>query len=90
MFFDFLSRFFGSSRKKISMVVLGLDNSGKTTLISHLKPESGGKVFESTPTVGFTVEKIQKGNIDFTVFDMSNIQEKTLYYGGLSLLLSQC
>jgi ADP-ribosylation factor-like protein 6 len=71
MIFDFLSRFFGSSRKKISMVVLGLDNSGKTTLISHLKPESGGKVFESTPTVGFTVEKIQKGNIDFTVFDMS-------------------
>jgi ADP-ribosylation factor-like protein 6 len=71
MIFEFLSRFFGSSRKKISVVVLGLDNSGKTTLVSHLKPDSGGKVFESTPTVGFTVEKIQKGNIDFTIFDMS-------------------
>lgn len=71
MFFEFFARIFGSSRKKVSVIVLGLDNSGKTTLVSHLKPSGDGNFFESTPTVGFTVEKIQKHNIDFTVFDMS-------------------
>ena len=35
-----LARLFGFSRKKCKICVVGLDNSGKTTILSHLIPES--------------------------------------------------
>eukprot|EP00601_Ochromonadales_sp_CCMP2298_P016440 CAMPEP_0173239018 /NCGR_PEP_ID=MMETSP1142-20121109/12969_1 /TAXON_ID=483371 /ORGANISM="non described non described, Strain CCMP2298" /LENGTH=181 /DNA_ID=CAMNT_0014169965 /DNA_START=84 /DNA_END=629 /DNA_ORIENTATION=- len=52
------------------VVVIGLDNSGKTTLIHHLKPKKATTT-EVTPTVGFQVEEFSKNNINFTVYDMS-------------------
>ena len=50
--------------------MIGLDNSGKTTLINHLKPKKAS-VTEVVPTVGFQVETFTKDNINFTIFDMS-------------------
>ena len=50
--FGFLSRLFGFSKTPVKLIVLGLDNSGKTTLVSHLKPENGEGSFEVVPTVG--------------------------------------
>jgi GTPase SAR1 family protein len=37
--FDMLSNAFGMGRKEARILVIGLDNSGKTTLINHLKPK---------------------------------------------------
>ena len=37
--FKLLSRAFGKKKKSCKVVVVGLDNSGKTTLINHLKPK---------------------------------------------------
>lgn len=34
-----LSNAFGMGRKEARILVIGLDNSGKTTLINHLKPK---------------------------------------------------
>ncbi|RHY20698.1 hypothetical protein DYB32_009978, partial [Aphanomyces invadans] len=48
----------------------GLDNSGKTTLVNHLKPKKL-QSHEVAPTVGFQVEEFTKYNLSFTVFDMS-------------------
>merc|ERR1719443_131763 len=50
-------RLFGGIRakKKVRIVVVGLDHSGKTTVL----------------TVGFTTEEFQKHGINFTAFDMS-------------------
>ena len=65
----------GSKQSKI--IIVGLDNSGKTTLINSLKPTKvrGGlrykQDYDIVPTVGFGVEKFSKNKIDFTVFDMS-------------------
>eukprot|EP01032_Pedospumella_encystans_P037917 gene37917-42944_t len=56
--------------KKGRVLVIGLDNSGKTTLIHHLKPKKAA-TFEVTPTVGFQVEEFSKNNVNFTVYDMS-------------------
>jgi len=39
MFKSILS-FFGFSKKKCNISIVGLDNSGKTTLLNHLKPAS--------------------------------------------------
>mmetsp|Transcript_80461 Transcript_80461/g.211251 ORF Transcript_80461/g.211251 Transcript_80461/m.211251 type:complete len:185 (-) Transcript_80461:26-580(-) len=64
-------RLFGSfgSKKKVRIVVVGLDNSGKTTVLNALKPKKAS--LETVPTVGFATEEFQKHGINFCAFDMS-------------------
>lgn len=64
---------FGFSRKEARILVIGLDNSGKTTIINFLKAKKGSSAtsYEVTPTVGFQVEEFASNNIKFTVYDMS-------------------
>ncbi|KOO35351.1 ADP-ribosylation factor-like protein 6 [Chrysochromulina tobinii] len=59
-----------SNSKKVRIVCVGLDNSGKTTIIAHLKPKKA-VTQEIVPTVGFNVEEFQKSGLYFTIFDMS-------------------
>ena len=65
-----IARAFGMSREEARVLVIGLDNSGKTTLIHHLKEDKSAGL-EVTPTIGFQVEEFKKKNINFTVYDMS-------------------
>ena len=56
------------------ILVVGLDNSGKTTIINQLKPGVKGQTTQSsevTPTVGFSLEEFARDNLNLTVFDMS-------------------
>ena len=69
--FSMFESVFGS-KKKSRVLVVGLDNSGKTTIINHLKPKKVASAgAEITPTVGFQVEEFAKNNINFTMYDMS-------------------
>ncbi|XP_065665126.1 ADP-ribosylation factor-like protein 6 [Hydra vulgaris] len=68
-FLDKLSKIFGK-KKEASILCLGLDNSGKTTIINRLKPEKT-QTTDIVPTVGFTIEKLALPGLTFTVFDMS-------------------
>uniref|UniRef100_A0A7S4BDB3 ADP-ribosylation factor-like protein 6 n=1 Tax=Chrysotila carterae TaxID=13221 RepID=A0A7S4BDB3_CHRCT len=52
------------------ILCVGLDNSGKSTIINYLKPKKAAAA-EVVPTVGFTVDTFSKNGITFTVFDMS-------------------
>eukprot|EP00296_Roombia_truncata_P001254 JP436997.1.p1 GENE.JP436997.1~~JP436997.1.p1 ORF type:complete len:182 (+),score=29.05 JP436997.1:57-602(+) len=66
-------RFFralGLSKASLQILIVGLDNSGKTTIINRLKPKKAN-VTEITPTVGFQVDTFTKNGVSFTVFDMS-------------------
>ena len=56
--------------KKSQIIIVGLDNSGKSTMINFLKPQKYQQE-ELAATVGFQVETSQKNKINFTVFDMS-------------------
>lgn len=61
-----------SSGKKATIVVVGLDNAGKSTIIERLKPQEeqalGGDV---AATVGYSMmEGIKRGAITFKIFDM--------------------
>ena len=38
-FFKMIANALGISKREARILVIGLDNSGKTTLISHLKPK---------------------------------------------------
>jgi ADP-ribosylation factor-like protein 6 len=69
--FRAFAKLLGFSKRKTKILILGLDNSGKSTLLAHLKREARGDSFEVVPTVGFTVETFHRGDIAFTAFDMS-------------------
>ena len=69
--FSPLFRMLGFKEKNVRILVVGLDNSGKTTLVNHIKPKKAQATFEVTPTVGYQVEEFTKHNLSFTVLDMS-------------------
>ena len=56
---------FGS--KEVRILILGLDNAGKTTILYRLQAD---EVVETIPTIGFNVEVLQYKNIKFQVWDL--------------------
>lgn len=68
--FSRLAAAFGWSKQDARVLVVGLDNSGKTTIINSLNPSKSTSA-EVVPTVGFQVEEFTKSNVNLTVFDMS-------------------
>ncbi|XP_034042302.1 ADP-ribosylation factor-like protein 6 isoform X2 [Thalassophryne amazonica] len=67
---DKLSCWLGLRKKEVNVLCLGLDNSGKTTIINQLKP-ANMQAQEIVPTIGFNIEKFKSSSLSFTVFDMS-------------------
>ncbi|XP_047436730.1 ADP-ribosylation factor-like protein 6 [Mugil cephalus] len=67
--FDKLAGWLGL-KKEVNVLCLGLDNSGKTTIINKLKP-SNAQAQDIVPTIGFSIEKFKTSSLSFTVFDMS-------------------
>ncbi|CAE7246294.1 arl6 [Symbiodinium sp. KB8] len=57
------------SKQSATVVVVGLDGSGKTTILNQLKP--GSVSYEVAPTVGLSVEEFETDSIKFQAFDMS-------------------
>ena len=55
------------SNKNFRILMLGLDNAGKTTILYKLKL---GDVVTTIPTIGFNVENIQYKNLTMTVWDV--------------------
>jgi ADP-ribosylation factor-like protein 6 len=67
---DRFAKWLGLKKKDANVIVVGLDNSGKTTIINHLKPKES-KSHDIVPTIGFTVEKFSSSSLSITAFDMS-------------------
>ena len=59
-----IDRFFPSTPSRI--IMLGLDNAGKTTMLYKLKL---GQVIATPPTIGFNVETVVHQNTTFTLLD---------------------
>jgi ADP-ribosylation factor-like protein 1 len=55
------------AKKEIRILILGLDNAGKTTLLYRLKI---GEVVTTIPTIGFNVESVTYKNLAFNVWDL--------------------
>eukprot|EP00197_Chlamydomonas_leiostraca_P008015 CAMPEP_0202866084 /NCGR_PEP_ID=MMETSP1391-20130828/7195_1 /ASSEMBLY_ACC=CAM_ASM_000867 /TAXON_ID=1034604 /ORGANISM="Chlamydomonas leiostraca, Strain SAG 11-49" /LENGTH=199 /DNA_ID=CAMNT_0049546001 /DNA_START=29 /DNA_END=626 /DNA_ORIENTATION=- len=60
-----LLSYFGDREARI--LVLGLDNAGKTTILYRLQV---GEVVSTIPTIGFNVETVTYKNIKFQVWDL--------------------
>eukprot|EP01087_Luapelamoeba_hula_P002915 TRINITY_DN12746_c0_g1_i1.p1 TRINITY_DN12746_c0_g1~~TRINITY_DN12746_c0_g1_i1.p1 ORF type:complete len:184 (+),score=30.33 TRINITY_DN12746_c0_g1_i1:119-670(+) len=56
-----------SSQQEIRLVMVGLDNAGKTTILYQCK--MGEKVV-TAPTIGFNVEVLTYNKLNFTVWDV--------------------
>uniref|UniRef100_A0AAR5Q6C7 ADP-ribosylation factor-like protein 6 n=1 Tax=Dendroctonus ponderosae TaxID=77166 RepID=A0AAR5Q6C7_DENPD len=68
--FQRLANFLGVRKKDVNVLVVGLNNSGKTTVVNSFKSEDD-RITDIVPTVGFNVERFQNQNLAFTAFDMS-------------------
>jgi len=62
-----LNKVFQGKGKEQRIVMLGLDNGGKTTILYKLKM---GEVVQTTPTIGFNVETVTRKNVSFSVWDV--------------------
>ena len=51
------SRFFG--QPQFQVVVMGLDNAGKTTMLHTMKNRQGGQIEMTIPTVGLNVKTLE-------------------------------
>ncbi|CAF3387050.1 unnamed protein product [Rotaria socialis] len=67
---DALIEWLGLRRREASVLVVGLDNSGKTSLLNFLLP-TDEQSSDIAPTVGFNVEHFSRQGVSFTAFDMS-------------------
>ncbi len=56
--FDRLANILGIKKRECNVLVVGLDNSGKSTVLNHFKPLEE-KHAEIVPTVGFSVERFK-------------------------------
>jgi len=65
-FSKIFARLFGS--KEVRVLILGLDNAGKTTILYKL--HSPSQVIRTMPTIGFNVESIKVKNLTFQVWDL--------------------
>lgn len=54
-----------------SVIVVGIDGAGKTTIINHLRPGSTMTPGEQPPTIGCNIENLRHGNVGLTVVDMA-------------------
>ncbi|CAH2219523.1 ADP-ribosylation factor 13B isoform X1 [Pelobates cultripes] len=53
--------------RKVTLVMVGLDNAGKTATVKGIQGESPEDV---APTVGFSKADIKQGRFEITIFDL--------------------
>jgi len=66
--FDKLDDLWNTFRRESSILVLGLDNAGKTAILYTL--QLGEAVLHTVPTIGFNVEEVIIGNVNIKMFDI--------------------
>ncbi|GAU88953.1 hypothetical protein RvY_01559 [Ramazzottius varieornatus] len=68
---DKIANALGSGPKTFNVLVVGLDNSGKSTILNSLKTENKSSPESIPPTVGAQIEKIKIGNVVLHFNDLS-------------------
>jgi len=66
LFSKIFSSLFGN--REVRVLILGLDNAGKTTILYKL--HSPNRVIRTIPTIGFNVETVVFKNLNFSVWDL--------------------
>ncbi len=64
-------------KKEAAIVILGLDNAGKTTILKSLCNED---IKTITPTEGFNVKQLLQGNLNLKIFDVGGQKAIRAYW----------
>ncbi|KAG6453945.1 hypothetical protein O3G_MSEX008389 [Manduca sexta] len=67
---DKLSAWLGGGRAELTVLVLGLDNSGKSTMLNALRPPEL-RAQHVMPTVSHQQDRFQSGGVSFSAWDVS-------------------
>ena len=65
--FSKILEFFSRSRNKFKIILLGIQNAGKTTILYRL---AIGQLVKTTPTIGSNVEEISYNNVKLQAWDL--------------------
>ena len=65
------------SNQEVRLLILGLDNAGKTTLLYQMQ---FGEVKVTVPTLGFNVESVKYENLTFQMWDLGGQTEIRPYW----------
>ena len=69
---------FAFGNKRAQILILGLDASGKTTIIHRIKT---GTNAVTVPTIGFNTDTFEYGNLTFSAFDLGGQDQiRKLWY----------
>jgi ADP-ribosylation factor-like protein 6 len=68
--FNKIATALGAKKREATILVIGLDYSGKSTILNRLKPQETRSTDVPT-TVGFATEKFQTKSFSFVAIDMS-------------------
>lgn len=63
--------------REMRILILGLDNAGKTTIVKHLKGED---VHSVSPTLGFDINTLEFGNYRLNLWDVGGQQTIRAYW----------
>lgn len=72
-----LKKLKSSPSKELRILLLGLDNAGKTTLLKHLASEEASSV---TPTQGFNIKTVQAKGLRLNVWDIGGQKKIRPYW----------
>lgn len=64
-FSKLFQRLFGN--KEVRVLMVGLDNAGKTTILYRMKE---GNVVKTVPTIGFNMEQLEVNNLKMQIWDL--------------------
>ena len=68
--FDKFVKALGMKKVQVNILIIGLNNAGKSTIVQHFKnPDVPNMI--TVPTVGFAIEQFENQGVFFTAFDMS-------------------
>lgn len=65
--FSKIFSFFAKSNKSFKLIIVGIQNAGKTTILYRM---SLGELIKTNPTIGANVEEISHENVKFQAFDL--------------------
>ena len=66
-----------STEQELRILLLGLDNAGKTTLLKHLANED---ITHITPTQGFNIKSVQSSGFKLNVWDIGGQRKIRPYW----------
>ncbi|CAH8532250.1 unnamed protein product [Heterobilharzia americana] len=74
---NLLRRLKSKPEQEIRILLLGLDNAGKTTILKHLASED---ISQTTPTQGFNIKSVQSQGFKLNVWDIGGQRKIRPYW----------